>query len=100
MRRLRRISRYRYPGPGSLTVIRTSRRSGGIRRYLIAPYNEEIAKLWGTLKSQAVRAGHPLGAPEQTNDLWVCTTAVYHDAPLLTANLRHFQNFPGLTLLT
>jgi tRNA(fMet)-specific endonuclease VapC len=71
-----------------------------IRRYLIAPYNEELAKLWGTLKSQAVRAGHPLGAAEQTNDLWVCTTAVYHDAPLLTANLRHFENFPGLTLLT
>jgi tRNA(fMet)-specific endonuclease VapC len=36
----------------------------------------------------------------QTNDLWVCTTAVYHNAPLLTANLRHFENFPGLTLLT
>jgi tRNA(fMet)-specific endonuclease VapC len=71
-----------------------------IRRYLIAPYNEEIAKLWGTLKYQAVRAGHPLGAAQQTNDLWVCTTAVYHGAPLLTANLRHFENFPGLTLLT
>ncbi len=70
-----------------------------IRRYLVAPYNEEIARLWGTLKAQAVRAGHPLGAAEQTNDLWVCATAIYHDAPLLTANVRHFENFPGLTLL-
>jgi tRNA(fMet)-specific endonuclease VapC len=71
-----------------------------IRRYVIAPYNEEMAKLWGTLKAQAVRAGHPLGANAQANDLWICTTAMYHDAPLLTANRRHFEDFPGLSLLT
>lgn len=69
-----------------------------IRRYVVAPYNEEIAKLWGTLKAQAANAGHPLGAATQTNDLWVATTAIYHDAPLLTANRRHFENFPGLSL--
>jgi predicted nucleic acid-binding protein len=39
-----------------------------------------------------------LGAATQTNDLWVATTAIYHDAPLLTANRRHFENFPGLSL--
>ncbi len=71
-----------------------------ISRYVIPPYNEEMAKLWGQLKAQAVRAGHPLGAAEQTNDLWVCATAIYHNAPLLTGNLRHFENFPGLTLLS
>lgn len=69
-----------------------------IRRYVVAPYNDEIAKLWGTLKAQAANAGHPLGAATQTNDLWVATTAIYHDAPLLTANRRHFENFPGLSL--
>lgn len=51
-----------------------------IRRYLVAPYNEEMAKLWGTLKAQATKSGHPLGAPVQTNDLWVCATAIYHAA--------------------
>jgi tRNA(fMet)-specific endonuclease VapC len=70
-----------------------------IRRYVIAPYDEEMAKLWGTLKTQAIRAGHPLGQNTQSNDLWVCATAIYHDAPLLTANRRHFENFPGLSLL-
>lgn len=70
-----------------------------IRRYLIAPYNEDVAKLWGALKAQAVRAGHPLGNNSQTNDLWICATAIYHDAPLLTANRRHFEGFPGLSLL-
>jgi tRNA(fMet)-specific endonuclease VapC len=71
-----------------------------IRRYVIAPYNEEIAKLWGTLKAQAMKAGHPLGHNAQSNDLWICATAIYHDAPLLTANRRHFESFPGLSLLT
>lgn len=36
-----------------------------IRRYVIAPYDEELAKLWGTLETQAVRAGHPLGQNTQ-----------------------------------
>lgn len=34
-----------------------------IRRYVVAPYNEEVAKLWGTLKAQAANSGHPLGQP-------------------------------------
>jgi tRNA(fMet)-specific endonuclease VapC len=58
-----------------------------------------MAKLWGTLKAQAVKSGHPLGANTQANDLWVCAIAMYHDAPLLTANRRHFEDFPGLSLL-
>lgn len=70
-----------------------------IRRYLIAPYDEDMAKLWGALKAQARRAGHALGADGQANDLWICATAIYHDAPLLTANRRHFEGFPGLSLL-
>jgi tRNA(fMet)-specific endonuclease VapC len=70
-----------------------------IRRYVIAPYDEDMARLWGNLKAQARRAGHALGAAEQTNDLWICATAIYHDAPLLTANRRHFEGFPGLSLL-
>lgn len=69
-----------------------------IRRYVVAPYNEDIAKLWGTLKAQAMRSGHPLGSAPQTNDLWVCVIAIYHSAPLLTGNRRHFEDFPGLSL--
>jgi predicted nucleic acid-binding protein len=52
-----------------------------VRRYLIAPYNEELAKLWGHLKAQAVRTGHPLGNNSQANDLWICATAIYYSAP-------------------
>ena len=51
-----------------------------IRPYVVAPYDEQMAPLWGRLKAQALRAGHALGAAEQTNDLWLCTIAIFHQA--------------------
>ena len=71
-----------------------------IRRYVVAPYHDDMAKLWGKLKTQARGSGHALGHNSQTNDLWVCATAIYHDAPLVSLNRRHFEGFPGLTLLS
>ena len=71
-----------------------------IRRYVIAPYDDQLAKLWGKLKADAQASGHALGAAAQTNDLWICETAIRHDAPLLTNNTRHFAGFPGLNLIT
>ncbi|MEU4163366.1 type II toxin-antitoxin system VapC family toxin [Actinoplanes sp. NPDC026670] len=71
-----------------------------MRRYVVAPYDHDLARLWGRLKSQAQRAAHPLGQNTETNDLWICATAIYYNAPLLTLNRRHFENFPGLVLLS
>jgi tRNA(fMet)-specific endonuclease VapC len=71
-----------------------------IRRYLLAPYDPEMARLCGRLRAQAQAFGHSLGQAAQANDLWVCATAIYHDAPLLTLNRRHFEGFPGLSLLS
>lgn len=71
-----------------------------IRPYVIAPYTPEMAQLWGRLKAQARKAGHPLGQNHQTNDLWIATTAIFYDAPLLTNNRADFEGLPGLTLLT
>ncbi|MFE2128072.1 type II toxin-antitoxin system VapC family toxin [Streptomyces amritsarensis] len=71
-----------------------------VRRYLVAPYDTEMAKLWGKLKAQAQSSGHALGQPHQSNDLWIAATAVYYNAPLLTGNTRHFSGLPGLTLIT
>lgn len=71
-----------------------------ITRYVIAPYDPDLARLWGRLKAQAQAAGHPLGQPTQTNDLWIAATAIYYDAPLLTLNRRDFDGFPGLVVLS
>ncbi|MEU4562824.1 type II toxin-antitoxin system VapC family toxin [Actinoplanes sp. NPDC023936] len=79
---------------------RIERLEEAIRRYVVAPYDPDLARLWGRFKSQAQRAGHPLGHNSQTNDLWICTTAIYYNAPLLTLNRRHFEDFPGLVVLS
>ncbi|MGC4857050.1 hypothetical protein ACLQ24_27680 [Micromonospora sp. DT4] len=70
-----------------------------VRRYVVAPYDQELARLWGRLKAQAQSAGHALGQTAQTNDLWICATAIRYEAPLLTLNRRHFDSFPGLVVL-
>lgn len=70
-----------------------------VRRYVIAPYDAKMPVLWGSLRAQAQSLGHALGADNQINDLWIATTAIYYQAPLLTGNVRHFEGFPGLTLV-
>jgi tRNA(fMet)-specific endonuclease VapC len=79
---------------------RVKQLEAAIKVYLIAPYNPQLAKLWGTLKSQARRIGHPLGGSDHTNDLWIATTAVFYDAPLISHNRNHFEDMPGLRLIT
>lgn len=71
-----------------------------VKVYLVAPYNPQLAKLWGTLKAQARKAGHPLGSNDHTNDLWVATTAIFYDAPLISHNRKHFEDMPGLQLIS
>ncbi|MFY1702640.1 PIN domain-containing protein [Micromonospora sp. WMMA1923] len=70
-----------------------------VRRYVVALYDQELARLWGRLKAQAQSAGHPLEHAAQTNDLWICATVIRYEAPLLTLNRRHFDGFPGLAVL-
>ncbi|MEU6698030.1 type II toxin-antitoxin system VapC family toxin [Pseudonocardia sp. NPDC046786] len=71
-----------------------------LKSYLIAPYTPQMAKLWGSLKATARATGHPLGVSEHSNDLWIATMAIFHDAPLLSHNRRHFHDLPGLDLVS
>jgi tRNA(fMet)-specific endonuclease VapC len=78
---------------------RLSELQDALRRYLIVPFDDQMPQVWGSLKAQAVSIGHPLGQAHHTNDLWIAATAIFHDAPLLTGNTRHFEGFPNLDLL-
>jgi tRNA(fMet)-specific endonuclease VapC len=71
-----------------------------IGRFLVFPYDVQLAVLWGKLKAQAVRDGLALGATPQNNDMWVCALAILRGLPLMTKNLKHFGGFPGLNLVT
>lgn len=67
-----------------------------ISRYVLLPWDQNLARLWGKNRATAKSMGHPLCQDEHSNDLWIVTCAIYHDAPILTNNRRHMGGFPGL----
>ncbi|MGO1054600.1 PIN domain-containing protein [Crossiella sp. CA198] len=72
---------------------------GAVRRCVVLPYDANLPKLWGELRSTACLNGHALAHRDNTNDLWIAACAIYYQAPLLTANKRHFEGLPGLNLV-
>ena len=64
----------------------------------VVPYDGEVAKTWGRLAARAQLRGRP----RPQNDTWVAACCVRHDLPLLTMNLKDFDDFArhdGLVLL-
>lgn len=51
-----------------------------LRRFLVIPYDFELAKTWASVSAQAKRQGKRLEAA----DAWIVATAVHRNIPLLT----------------
>lgn len=61
--------------------------------------DRDVVDAYARLLAEAHRAGHALGTPKQhVADRWIAACAIAKGLPLLTGNLRHFTNAPGLTL--
>lgn len=60
----------------------------------IIPFDTDCAKIFGTIKSKLRGVGKPIGEV----DALIAATAIAHDAILVTANKRHFENIEGLKL--
>jgi len=58
----------------------------------VVPFDIECAKVFGTIKSRLRSLGKPTGEI----DALIAATALAHDATLVTANKRHFENIEGL----
>jgi len=59
---------------------------------LIVPFDIECAKIFGTIKSKLRSIGRPTGEV----DALIAATAMAHNATLVTANKKHFENIEGL----
>jgi tRNA(fMet)-specific endonuclease VapC len=59
-----------------------------LNKWRILPFNEPAADRFEVLRKDRVRIG--------TQDLKIAAIALEHDALLLSANLRDFQQVPGL----
>ena len=58
----------------------------------IVPFDIECAKIFGTIKSKLRSIGKPTGEV----DALIAATAIAHNATLVTANKKHFENIEGL----
>lgn len=69
-----------------------------IRKFTLLPWDSNLARVWGQLRSRAKGLGHPLHQACHSNDLWIAASSVYYEAPLLTGNRRHMCDLPGIVL--
>jgi tRNA(fMet)-specific endonuclease VapC len=58
----------------------------------VIPFDIECARIFGTIKSKLRSLGKPTGEV----DALIASTAMAHEAILVTANKKHFQNIAGL----
>lgn len=68
-----------------------------IRRFLVIPYDFELAKVWARVMSASRREGRRFEA----GDCWIAATAVHRQIPVL-AHDRHFLDraIPGLEVIS
>jgi tRNA(fMet)-specific endonuclease VapC len=60
----------------------------------VLPFDRAAAEAYGRLRARLESAGEPLDEP----DLRIASIALARDLILVTANRRHFDRVPGLTI--
>jgi tRNA(fMet)-specific endonuclease VapC len=77
---------------------KTEQLETALRRYVIIPYDRDLAWAWARVVATCEDAGKPI-AP---SDAWVAAAALRHDVALATNNLKHVEaaeSLCGLKLL-
>lgn len=65
-------------------------------RLVRVPADSSVARRWGAVTGESLRAGAPL----PHNDSWIAACCLTHELPLATMNVRHFGQVPDLSLVT
>lgn len=77
------------------TAMRTGL-DGFLQKFLVIPYDSELAKTWARLSTHCKRIGRRLEA----GDAWIAASAVHYKLPLLTHDLDHVGlGFPALKVV-
>lgn len=67
-----------------------------LHKFLVIPYDSELAKTWARLSTHCKRSGRRLEA----GDAWIAATAAQYKLTLLTHDLDHVGlNFPHLNVV-
>ena len=67
-----------------------------LQKFLVIPYDSELAKKWALLSTHCKRIGRRL----ESGDAWIAATAAHYKLTLLTHDLDHVGlNFPELNVV-
>ena len=64
--------------------------------YLVIPTDQSLCREWANVRAERQNAGRPI-SPQ---DAWIAATALRHDLPLVTHNVKDFRDIPNLQLIT
>ncbi|MDX2242919.1 MAG: type II toxin-antitoxin system VapC family toxin [Leptolyngbyaceae cyanobacterium bins.302] len=67
-----------------------------LSNYLIIPVDQPLCRKWAEIRADRQNTGRAI-SPQ---DAWIAATALRHDLPLATHNIKDFQEIPHLRLLT
>ena len=65
----------------------------GLRQFVVLPFTVDVCEIWGRVRAE--RKHQPISV----GDAWIAATAIAYELPLLTNNVKHFQEIAGLNLL-
>src|SRR5271170_6324187 len=66
---------------------KTAQLESELRRYIILPYDRELAWTWARVVATCEDAGRPISP----SDAWVAAAALQYDLELATNNIKHFE---------
>lgn len=67
-----------------------------LRQVTVYPADLNLCQRWAEVMTAAEKNGRPMS----TQDAWIAATALQVNLPLVTNNVRDFNNIAGLTVLT
>ena len=67
-----------------------------LQKFVVIPYDREVARCYGRLVAERQRSGRPIAS----NDAWIAACAVRHTVPLVTHNAKHFEGITELQVIT
>lgn len=67
-----------------------------MRNFVVIPYDVEIARCYGRVVAERQRMGRPISC----NDGWIAACTVRHAVPLITHNVRDFENITALQVIS
>lgn len=67
-----------------------------LQNYVIIPVDQPLCRFWAQVRSERRKMGRVI-SPQ---DAWIAATALRHQIPLVTHNVKDFKDIPNLDLAT